>query len=148
MDAFPFSTDEWQRVNDVSRKVVNASFMDDGVLGQSHLLELTSVLDELRKRHGEHPILLETEADFLQDATVRVAKYRLAIALAKQHNLSSYTVRLSLAYVLFEQLSDAAQAICELNVCEDEVGQLGDDWENKQWQELMAKCRMRQSFET
>ena len=52
----------------------------------------------LRARHGEHPVLLETRADFAEDDVERVALYRRAAGLAAVHGLATLNIRLSHYY--------------------------------------------------
>jgi hypothetical protein len=66
MDALPFSDAEWDAVVAMSRAVVNATLAEDRVLAASALVELQGVLADLRARYGDHPILAETEADFVR----------------------------------------------------------------------------------
>jgi hypothetical protein len=46
------------------------------------LVGLFDVLAGLRARHGDHPVLLETEADFTEDDEVRLALYQQAVPSA------------------------------------------------------------------
>jgi hypothetical protein len=70
-DGFPFSTDDWSRVQDAARAVVNATLAGDDVLRASRFEELRLVVAELRESCGDHPALLETEADFSGDPAER-----------------------------------------------------------------------------
>jgi predicted alpha/beta-fold hydrolase len=65
VDDFPFSDAEWDAVVVAARAVVNAAIAEDRVLAASAFAELQAVLNDLRTRHGDHPILAETEADFV-----------------------------------------------------------------------------------
>ncbi len=87
MDAFPLSNNDWQRVEDAATALTNATLADDDVLCASHLVDLQEVLEDLRSRYGDHPIIHETEADYLNDPTLRLKGYRAAIRLAEQHAL-------------------------------------------------------------
>lgn len=78
MEAFPFSKDEWQAVRDAALRVLNASMADDTLTRASHFLEFQQVLVDLKKRHGNHPVLLETEADFTEDTAGAICLYRQA----------------------------------------------------------------------
>ncbi len=78
MEAFPFSSDEWSQVQEAARGVVNASLAGDGVLQASLLEEFRDILVVLRAKYGEHPVLLETAADFTEDTSERVALYEAA----------------------------------------------------------------------
>jgi hypothetical protein len=125
MEAWPFSESEWTAVSEAALSVVNAGLAEDAVLRASHLLDLLDVLAGLRMRHGEHPVLLETEADFAEDEAERVALYRRAVLMAKTHGIRTLTIRLSLSRVLLD-MGQREAAWDELCACEDEVPE-GDD---------------------
>ena len=141
MEAFPFSQSEWQKVQSVSCSIVNASAMNDDVLMDSSFAELVIILDELRERHGNHPILLETRADFCGDPLLKLDLYRSAIHLAEDNNLQTFTIRLSLAEVLLERFNDRVQAARELSACESEIITKADDSERQTWAELIKQCK-------
>jgi hypothetical protein len=67
VEAFPFTESEWASVQEAALLVVNAALVEDPVLRASHVSGLFDVLVDLRVRHGEHPVLLETQADFAED---------------------------------------------------------------------------------
>ena len=75
VEAFPFSEAEWAAVREAALPVVNAALADDAVLQASHLVGLMEVLAGLRARYGDHPVLLETEADFTEDDAESAALY-------------------------------------------------------------------------
>jgi hypothetical protein len=140
MDDFPFKQADWQRVDDVSTDVTNAALADDAVLRASQFAELVAVLEELRERYGDHPILLETEADFLDEPSLRVDLYRSAIRLAEQNALPTFTIRIALARVLLDEFADPKQAEKELAACHSELSRYADEYEKNEWCELMSKC--------
>lgn len=140
MEPFPFSRQEWDEVADAALPVVNAGLMDDNVVRASHLVDLLDVLARLRERYGDHPILLETEADFVEETGERVALYRRALEAAVASGLLTFTIRISLAEVLFKDLGRPAEARAELTACEDEVNEFGDDSEREHWGELAVQC--------
>jgi hypothetical protein len=147
MDVFPFIQADWQRVEDASRAVTNATMADDAVLRASQFAELVAVLEELRERYGDHPILLETEADFLDDPSLQLHLYRSAIRLAEQNALPTFTIRISLARLLLEEFADPKQAEKELAACHWELSRYADDYEKNEWYELMSNCDEAQSRE-
>ena len=49
----------------------------------------------MRARHGEHPVLFETEADFEDDPLRQVDLYRAAVQVAEQHGLPTLSIRIS-----------------------------------------------------
>ena len=139
MEKFPFSKAEWAAVSDAALPVVNATMVDDAVLRASHLVGLLDVLAELRARHGDHPVLLETEADFADDDRERIVLYRRAVGIADSHGLPTLSIRLSLSRLLLDQGEQAA-ARQELLACEGEVSG-GDVSDRTSWAELMAEAR-------
>ena len=137
VEPFPFTEAEWAAVTAEVQPVVDASFMDDDVLGASALIGLFDVLADLRDRYGDHPVLLETEADFRDDDAGRIALYRRAVRVALAHGLATLSIRLSLAEVLLDT-GRPADARAELLACAGEVAH-GDESERASWAELMAE---------
>jgi hypothetical protein len=136
----PFSAAEWNRVNKSTLALTNATLADDEVLRAVYLNELQTVLAELRNRYGDHPVLLETEADFLDDRCRQCQLYRQAIQIAVAQGLPTFSIRVSLARVLLEEFNDYADADTELAACEPEL-RLNDDYDRKGWFELAERCR-------
>ena len=95
MDEFPFSEDEWAKVEEAAHGVTNATLANDDVLRASLLIELERVLEELRAGHGNHPVLVETEADFQDIPTKQLELYRSALQLAVQNRLSTISIRIA-----------------------------------------------------
>ena len=139
MELWPFSKAEWAAVSDAALAVVNASLANDAVVGASHLAGLFDVLDKLRARHGNHPVLLETEADFTEDDGDRVTLYRRAVAIAEVDSIQTLTIRLSLSQVLLDMGQHNA-ARNELLACEAELPS-GDESDRASWAELIAASR-------
>ena len=140
MQPFPFRESEWQRIQNASCSLVKATLENDSVLRASLLAELMAVLEEIRQEHGEHPILLETAADFCDDPVSQLDLYRSAIRLAEASNLPTLTIRLSLASLLLEDFDDPRQAAKELKACKSEVTTDGDVAQRQEWSELMGRC--------
>lgn len=140
MNPFPFSEIEWEQVRQASHSVLNATLADDVVLRASKLIDLQDVLDHLRARYGEHPILDETEADFLDDPSMQLDKYRSAIRLANENSLPTLSIGLSLARMLVEEFADLAQAEKELTECQPELDGNVDQSQNDEWTNLMKTC--------
>jgi hypothetical protein len=140
MQEFPFSAEEWQEVSEASRALTNATLMDDEILQAAKFAELQIVFTELRDRYGEHPVLLETEADFTDSPDESISLYERAEKLAIEHRLPTYSIRLSLAGVLLRDLAQSALARAKLLQCHEELLALGDKWDQGTWLELMAEC--------
>ena len=137
METFPFSRFEWQQVKDVTHSIVNATLVNDVVLQVSLFQQLTALLETLRDRYGEHPILLETTADFCDDHSLQLDLYRRAIRLAEGHNLPTLSIRISLASVLLQDFHDQSEAARELLACESEVATWGDKSQKREWCQLL-----------
>jgi hypothetical protein len=140
MDAFPFTEEDWSRVSEAGRAIVNATFAEDMVLHESLSEELFCVLSELRQKYGEHPAILETEADFTDDPAERIALYEQAKQAAQAGGLATYSIRISLARVLLEEVRDPGPALQELLACRDEVAAFAEESEWQEWMELQAEC--------
>jgi hypothetical protein len=121
--------------------VTNATLADDPVLRESLMIELECVLEELRCQHGDHPILLETAADFQDMPRKRVDLYRSALDLAERNNLPTLSIRISLARVLLEYFGDPRAAAHELAACRNELRTNADQSDLEEWSELLSKCR-------
>ena len=137
METWPFSEAEWQAVSDAALPVVNAHFARDQVLRASCFLTLCEVLDDLRTRHGDHPVLLETGADFTDADEERLPLYGQAITSAEAHEMQTLTIRISLAEALLG-LSRPAEARAELLACRDEMQESEDEFDRWSWSESMA----------
>jgi len=143
MEVFPFTDAEWETVQKAARAVVNAALAEDSALHDSRLAELRAVLAVLRERHADHPTLLETEADFTVDTAPQVALYEQAKQKAVAHEMSTLSIRLSLARVLLEELGQPEAARVELLACREELAADGDEWDRRDrehWSELLAEC--------
>lgn len=140
MNPFPFSEAEWSRVEHASVDVVNATLMDDDVLSESRRIVLGNLLLELRERYGDHPILLETEADFATDSAQRRELYLRSITLAERNGLLTYTARLSLAELHLTEFGETENARRELLACQLEVETHADEHESRNWHSLLGKC--------
>ena len=140
MEAFPFSQSEWSRVSDLANVLTNAAHADDRVLHQVYFIELQEQLALLAEHYGEHPTLIETEADFTHVAVERVELYEKAKRFAIQNQLPTLTIRISLARVLLGDFQQPAKARIELLACEHELVPYGDEYYSKEWLATLAAC--------
>jgi hypothetical protein len=140
MDGFPFSRDDWSRVRDAALAVVNAVMAADDALRASQFEELQRVLAELRVKYGDHPVLLETEADFSDDPNEQQVLYQAAVRQACWDGLATYSARMALALVLLENFEQPDQALAELLACEPELATQADEAERREWAKLIARC--------
>ena len=139
MQSWPFNKAEWAAVSDAALPVVNAGLAEDDVIRASHLVGLLDVLARLRVRHGDHPVLLETEADFTENDGERVSLYRRAVGVAEANGIQTLTIRLSLSRLLLDMRQHDA-AGDELLACEGELPD-GDESDRASWAELVAESR-------
>ena len=142
MGAWPFSEDEWRAVSDAALAVVNAGMAEDEVLNASHLITLREVLADLRSRHGDHPWLLETEADFGDEDSERVELYEQAVRIATVYDMQTLTIRLALAQT-FLNACQSAKAREALLACRDEADDTKDSSDRQEWADLLAECERR-----
>lgn len=140
MDGFPFSTGDWSRVRDAARNLLNATLAGDAVLRASRFEQLRLVLAELRALYGDHPALLETEADFSDDPAERRELYEAAVRQASQADLVTYSARMALARLLLDEFDEPDRAARELMACEPEMATHADEAERREWSELVARC--------
>lgn len=136
---FPFSATEWAGVQAASLALTNAVLADDEVLAESLRCELREVLDALRRQHGDHPVLRETEADFENSPQSQVDLYSAALKLAVENRLPTLSIRLSLASVLIE-LGDRPEARRQLEQCQAELPLHGDEDDRQAWTDLFGRC--------
>lgn len=139
MDEFPFTDAEWADVQDAAREIVNAAAADDVAGRAARFADLRGVLARLRGLYGEHPILLETEADFTDDAARAAGLYRQAEELAVAHHLPALSIRLSLARLLVEELGQVTLARDTLNACQNDLPTAREE-DCVTWSELFVQC--------
>jgi hypothetical protein len=124
----------------VATALTNATLKDDDVVRESLFVELVTELHALRERYGNHPILVETEADFCDDPLLQRNGYRLAIRLAESNGLPTFSIRMSLADLLLTYFDDSTEAAHELRACEPELATQSDEWDMQEWSSLMRRC--------
>jgi hypothetical protein len=139
VDRFPFSKREWRVVRDAAREVADATAGALPSRRAARWADFKSALDGLRNKYGEHPALLETEADFTSDAPAAVALYRRAEELAAANTLPTLSIRISMARLLVEDLAQPGAARAALVACETELSEAGPI-ETECWKELMTNC--------
>ena len=108
--------------------------------------ELKAVLDGLRRSHGDHPTLIETEADFCDVPPLQVELYRRAIRLAEANDLPTLSIRLSLAAVLLDDFHDRAHAAQELRACKPELATGADKSQLEEWFALTGRTEMSKPY--
>jgi hypothetical protein len=140
MEPFPFTEEEWSEVGSATLAVTNATLADDHVLRDSAYLDLEDVIHKLCKKYGDHPVLLETLADFESDPALRIRQYQHAIRQAEQFELPTVTIRLALATDLIEEFGSSSEARRELMECKSELAGHDDKSDIETWSRVMRKC--------
>jgi hypothetical protein len=99
------STEDWDRVHVVAVDIVNASAVGDDVLCAHHTQRLLDILDELEVTYGRIPSILDTRADYTDDATVAIALYEEALAATEDPDLACLVLP-SLIRLMIEEHHD------------------------------------------
>ena len=74
---------DWDAVHQMACDVANASLMEDDVLLASRNTAMLDLLGDLQKKYGDHPSILATTGDYLDDPTDRRKQYLKALAIAR-----------------------------------------------------------------
>ena len=131
MEEFPFTDAEWDPLKSVVDSILDArSAGDEAVVASLHL-DMLDLVDGLRARHGDHPVLLETAADFTDDDAEGVILYRRAVEIAEANGLPTLSIRVALASNLMS-LGEPAAALEELHACGGEAV-AGPEDEQSSW---------------
>jgi GH25 family lysozyme M1 (1,4-beta-N-acetylmuramidase) len=77
---------DWDIIHDIAIEVVNASSMSDDILMASKNQRMLDQLAEFHKKYGDHPAILATIADYLDDENERKGMYLKALSIAKSQN--------------------------------------------------------------
>lgn len=73
---------EWDLVHELACDIANAALAEDDELHLSKVETLLVFLDELLLQYGEHPSLLATKADYIDDPLEKVKLYKRALKVA------------------------------------------------------------------
>jgi hypothetical protein len=138
MDAFPFTNSDWNRVQDAICPIVNATLANDDAVADSLFIGLQETLHELRCKYGDHPILLETEADFCRDPDESIRLYSNALNIAKAFSLPTDSICLSYASALIDNERNLNEALTLLQLCREQVYANADKTDMAQHEELMS----------
>src|SRR6476620_3189167 len=118
MDRFPFSKREWKAVRAAAAAVAEASGPSQRAV---RFDDLRAALTGLKDKYGDHPVLIEIEADFTAEPATAAKLYRAAELYAAANELPTLSIRLSLAKLLVEELDDPQEARAALIACRDEL---------------------------
>ncbi len=142
MNPFPFTRKEWEPVQEAARAVADAALGAAPSRRAARFAELKELLARLREKYEEHPVLLETEADFTPEAATAVALYRRAELQAAAAGLPALSIRLSLARLLVEELGQPGPAREALIACRDELPDASVA-DCAAWTSLLSECDRR-----
>lgn len=78
------SEEAWSRVSEKAYDVANAAMADDDVMLEVYRGQMRELLEELEEEWGEHPWILDTRADYLDDPKERRQLYERALSLARK----------------------------------------------------------------
>lgn len=119
--------------------MVNATMADDEIWHAAAMRRFRKAIRKLRGSYGDHPVLIETLADYLDDPARRQRLYRRAIRIAVKNNLPTWTIRLFYARLLLDDFHDGPKALVQLQRCEREITELADEYDKNSWKELMEE---------
>lgn len=74
---------DWDEVRQMACYIVNAALMEDDVLLASRNSAMLDLLASLQEKYGDHPSILATIGDYLDDPTERRTQYMKALAIAR-----------------------------------------------------------------
>ena len=74
---------DWDTVHQMACDVANASLLEDDVLRASRNTAMLDLLGNLQKKYGDHPSILATIGDYLDDPADRRRQYTKALSIAK-----------------------------------------------------------------
>ena len=75
---------DWDTVHQMAVDVANASIIEDDSLLASRNLAMLTLLSTLNKKYGDHPSILATIGDYLDDPKERRDKYLEALSIAEE----------------------------------------------------------------
>jgi hypothetical protein len=75
---------DWNEVHQLACDIANAAMQEDDVLAESKTEALLELLRMLLEKYPEHPSLIATIGDYLEDNLDRRAHYMKALAIARR----------------------------------------------------------------
>jgi hypothetical protein len=133
------TSDELNAVRHAARAVARAATAGELDRRAARFAHLQSILETVRERCGDHPVLWELEADFTSDPAVAAELYKRAEKVALEALLPTLSIRLSLARLLLKELGHPAEARATLLACTEELPKARAK-QSAAWEELMGAC--------
>lgn len=97
---------EWDEITEFNQRLVDSSRIDENSVLESITIDYLNYLAELRKKHGNHPMLIEFTADRLENPAERINLYLEAIQGYKAIAADTCSCYISMAEVYMETLDD------------------------------------------
>jgi hypothetical protein len=141
----PLEASEWARVTEITLAIVNAALADDEALARAKYLELEEYSSGLLAKYGDHPVLLETLADFCPDVVEQLELYRRASEEASARKLPLHTIHISWAGVLIEDAGRPEEALHVLEMCSRDVDLHAEDGERVEYDRLVVAAKRARS---
>lgn len=128
------TVEEWSQIETLVGDVVNGISSRDALIYQ---------IKRLRLQYGELPILLSTEADFIDPIEPRLSLYKRAVELSQNPlDVSCLTQSAeSLVEIYIEELSDYDNGLIWLTKLQEFVSSYGSDRILNSLSELEAKLK-------
>src|SRR5688572_21558293 len=108
---------EWEHIKEITLKITNAVLAGDEVLHAVYFDELFSYCEQLFEKHGQHPMLLATLADFTDDPGASLDYYSRASSEASRRGMPINTIHVSWAEALLHHAGDPSTAVSILEQC-------------------------------
>ena len=138
----PLTRDEFDLVSELAFAIAESTGAGDAERHQDAVRLMREWIAALRGKYGEHPVLLETLADFEDDVAVQIPLYADACERAVSLGLPTVSIRLALAGVLLDGRGDVEGASAQLEAGERELaGEGADSDQREDLEELRARCR-------
>jgi hypothetical protein len=135
----PYTAAEWDAIQWAAGAVTRAAQAGDPQARAARFADFQSILNEVRQRHGHHPILWEMEADFTPEPRAAAELYVRAERAAEAMGRATLTIRLALARLLVDEMGQPEGAKLTLQSCVAELPH-ATNAQCAVWAELLAKC--------
>ncbi|HKB04218.1 MAG TPA: hypothetical protein VKD90_18485 [Gemmataceae bacterium] len=135
----PYSAEEWDAIQWAAGAVTRAAQAGDSEARAARFADFQSILNEVRQRHGNHPILWEMEADFTVEPRAAAELYVRAERASEALGRSTVSIRLSLARLLLEEMGQPEGAKLTLESITDQLPR-ATNAQCAHWAELLARC--------
>jgi len=136
---FPYTTEEGDQITEIAKGLVNAGFADDEPKRAQRLSQLHDCLQKLIGKYGEHPTLIELQADFADTFEEGMSLYQKAKQISMSLGLSIRSICLSMAVLVLREKDAKGEAREFLQECQNEMGD-ANEYELWKLEEINAAC--------